>query len=221
MRDACKREEDIHVDDWKIKKHIKTDRIFTHLLFLSCHVCNDRLLIFTFMFSDDWPALRITTPLTSIIPPLCALCKLYVSTLCHSPTNLHPMGSGAGKPVVSPTAYAFCYTGAADPSAGASPRGAGEGVGVGVQAGSSTAYPGGDNTPRRPSSRQSSYGEPVDENCNMVCEACSASFHVFKRKVRTWVFYVPFLLFQCPLKPARIRTIFQTIKLPVKCMQFV
>ncbi|XP_030847381.1 E3 ubiquitin-protein ligase RNF34 [Strongylocentrotus purpuratus] len=95
------------------------------------------------------------------------------------------MGSGAGKPVVSPTAYAFCYTGAADPSAGASPRGAGEGVGVGVQAGSSsTAYSGGDNTPRRPSSRQSSYGEPVDENCNMVCEACSASFHVFKRKYR-------------------------------------
>eukprot|EP00057_Strongylocentrotus_purpuratus_P016732 XP_011671206.1 PREDICTED: E3 ubiquitin-protein ligase RNF34-like [Strongylocentrotus purpuratus] len=82
----------------------------------------------------------------------------------------------AGKPVVSPTAYAFCYTGAADPSAGASPRGAGEGVGVGVQAGSSsTAYSGGDNTPRRPSSRQSSYGVVAaldDDDESTLCKIC-------------------------------------------------
>ena len=94
------------------------------------------------------------------------------------------MGSGAGKPVVSPSAtpaYTFCYTGAAGPSASGGPQGAGDTVGVGVQAGSST-HLGGDNT-SRPSSQQSNYGEPVDENCNMVCEACSASFHIFKKKV--------------------------------------
>ncbi|XP_063964789.1 E3 ubiquitin-protein ligase RNF34-like [Lytechinus pictus] len=97
------------------------------------------------------------------------------------------MGSGAGKPVVSPSAtpaYTFCYSGAGGPSTGVSPREAGDSVGVGVQAGSSSTYPSGDNITSRPSSQQSIYGEPVDENCNMVCEACSTSFHIFKKKYR-------------------------------------
>ncbi|XP_071496865.1 E3 ubiquitin-protein ligase RNF34-like [Diadema antillarum] len=109
------------------------------------------------------------------------------------------MGSGAGKPVVSPAAtpvYTFCYTSSPEPpsrNGSARPEGraaAGGGVnqagasGTGGESGHWVGSSGGAGGNRRPSSRQNYYGEAVDENDNMVCEACSASFNLFKRKYR-------------------------------------